>query len=363
MKWSDGDGNAERTFVIDNNVALTAEFAIEVRTIVVHAENGTILGAGRYEYGSVVTLTAIPDEGYHFVGWSDGDVATSKSITVHSDVTLTAEFAINVYSVTLNTDNGMVTGAGEYNHGDIAQLVATPNEGYHFVGWSDGDMSITRNLVITSDITLSAVISINVYDLVVNAENGIVTNVGRYEHGSVVDISAIPNAGYHFVSWSDGDSVATRTITLTSNVTLSAYFELNVYELVLEAENGVVFGAGRYSHGTEVSIAAFANEGYKITPHLITRIEDNSGNFNEKLSSESFAVRKVITGVFHINGAQRIEWKGTSYTDESSLITLCTISPSSNPVSTIESIIDSLSLDCSTISVALIEELSITDDS
>ena len=396
VKWSDGDGNAERTFVIDNNVALTAEFAIEVRTIVVHAENGTILGAGRYEYGSVVTLTAIPDEGYHFVGWSDGDVATSKSITVHSDVTLTAEFAINVYSVTLNTDNGTVTGAGEYNHGDIAQLVATPNEGYHFVGWSDGetspvrtitvmsdttlnaefainvytvtlttehgevvgsgtyehgtevtisvtpeegyhfvcwsdgnlnatrseiitsdislvakievnvysvsltaengevigfgeyehgsrvtisvtpdegyhfvswsdgDMSITRNLVITSDITLSAVISINVYDLVVNAENGIVTNVGKYEHGSVVDISAIPNAGYHFVGWSDGDSVATRTITLTSNVTLSAYFELNVYELVLEAENGVVFGAGRYSHGTEVSIAAFANEGYKF---------------------------------------------------------------------------------------------------
>ena len=262
--WSDGVMEAVRTITVMSDTTLNAEFAINVYTVTLTTEHGEVVGSGTYEHGTEVTISVTPEEGYHFVCWSDGNLNATRSEIITSDISLVAKIEVNVYSVSLTAENGEVIGFGEYEHGSRVTISVTPDEGYHFISWSDGDMSITRNLVITSDITLSAVISINVYDLVVNAENGIVTNVGRYEHGSVVDISAIPNAGYHFVGWSDGDSVATRTITLTSNVTLSAYFELNVYELVLEAENGVVFGAGRYSHGTEVSIAAFANEGYKF---------------------------------------------------------------------------------------------------
>ena len=75
---------------------------------------------------------------------------------VTSDVTLVAEFAINVYTVTLSGQNGTVVGAGKYNHGTEVSISAIPDNGYHFVRWSDGDTTLTRTFVLTSDITLVA---------------------------------------------------------------------------------------------------------------------------------------------------------------------------------------------------------------
>ncbi|MBR5188689.1 MAG: InlB B-repeat-containing protein, partial [Paludibacteraceae bacterium] len=97
-----------------------------------------------------------PSEGYHFVKWSDGNTEATRTIVVTDNVTLTAEFAINVYTVTLTAENGTVTGAGEYQHGQTANIAATPNEGYHFVKWSDGDTSAIRTIIVVSDLTLTA---------------------------------------------------------------------------------------------------------------------------------------------------------------------------------------------------------------
>ena len=92
-------------------------------------ENGIVTGAGEYEHGTEVILTATPSEGYHFIQWSDGVTEATRTIIVTDNITLSAEFAINVYTVTLNAENGVVTGAGEYEHGTEVILTATPNEG------------------------------------------------------------------------------------------------------------------------------------------------------------------------------------------------------------------------------------------
>ena len=262
VKWSDGDTNPTRTIIVTDNVTLTAEFAINVYTVTLTAENGTVTGAGEYEHGQTANITATPAEGYHFVKWSDGDTNPTRTITVTDNVTLTAEFAINVYTVTLSTQNGTVTGAGEYEHGTEVTLTATPNEGYHFVKWSDGETNVTRSITVTSNVTLTAEFAINVYTVTLTAENGIVTGDGEYNHGTEVTLTATPNEGYHFVKWSDGDTNPTRTITVTDNVTLTAEFAINVYTVTLTAENGTVTGDGEYNHGTEVTLTAIPNEGY-----------------------------------------------------------------------------------------------------
>ena len=41
-------------------------------------------GAGEYEEGTEVTLTATPSEGYRFTGWSDGSTEESITITLNS---------------------------------------------------------------------------------------------------------------------------------------------------------------------------------------------------------------------------------------------------------------------------------------
>ena len=50
-------------------------------------------GNSTYEEGSVVTATATPKSGYHFVKWSDGTTTNPYRITVNGNVSLTAEFA------------------------------------------------------------------------------------------------------------------------------------------------------------------------------------------------------------------------------------------------------------------------------
>ena len=52
---------------------------------------------------------------------------------------------------------GSVTGAGQYNAGASASITATPNGGYTFSRWSDGNTSANRILIMDSDKSLSAI--------------------------------------------------------------------------------------------------------------------------------------------------------------------------------------------------------------
>lgn len=59
-----------------------------------------------------------------------------------------------------------------------------------------------------------------------NPTMGSVTPDGETTHatGEEVEIKALANSGYHFVKWSDNDTNATRTITMSEDLTLSAEF-------------------------------------------------------------------------------------------------------------------------------------------
>lgn len=67
-----------------------------------------------------------------------------------------------------------------------------------------------------------------------NNEYGQVIGGGKYEYGKQVEIAAIANEGYVFVKWSDENSQSTRTVTVTSNLTYTAYFEKEVKEYRLD---------------------------------------------------------------------------------------------------------------------------------
>ena len=56
------------------------------------AEGGTLTGAGTYDAGTQVDVEAVPNEGYEFSGWDDGDDFPSRKVTMNEDMTLTATF-------------------------------------------------------------------------------------------------------------------------------------------------------------------------------------------------------------------------------------------------------------------------------
>ena len=135
------------------------------------------------------------------------------------------------YTVTVNTvGNGTATGAGEYVAGETATLEASPAANHNFVNWTYGSETSTDNplsLVVNSDITVTANFEPVQYTLIAptNDENkGTVTGAGTYNYGTEVTLTANPTTGYKLLYWSDRSTENPRTITMTKNEAISAYF-------------------------------------------------------------------------------------------------------------------------------------------
>ena len=56
------------------------------------------------------------------------------------------------------------------------------------------------------------------------AEGGTVSGAGQYEAGTAASIQATANSGYTFTRWSDGNTNATRSVTVNNDLTLTAEF-------------------------------------------------------------------------------------------------------------------------------------------
>ena len=80
--------------VVTGNATYRATFNAKKNsyTIAVYAVNGFVDGAGEYDYGTVVTLTAIPDENYEFEQWLDGVTDNPRTITITENAEYTALF-------------------------------------------------------------------------------------------------------------------------------------------------------------------------------------------------------------------------------------------------------------------------------
>ena len=280
-----------RTLTVTQDTAFTAYFAANQYTITVVSANptmGSVSGSGTYNYGNSVTISATPNSGYHFVSWNDGDTNATRSITVAGDSTFTATFAVNMYTVTAVSEDeskGTVTGGGQYAFGDVAHLVATSNSGYQFLRWSDNNADSVRDMVVVADVSLTAYFVsdtqvVNRYTVTLNVNDPtmghLTTTGGQYNEGDSFTVEAIANNGYHFVNWSDNVTDNPRTITVTSDLTLTANFvqyadnSARLTVSVNDATMGYVTINGQETEtyngqlGDAVTLKAWPYEGYEF---------------------------------------------------------------------------------------------------
>ena len=159
-QWSDGNTDNPRTLFLTSDTVFTAIFAPYTYTITaVGTDHGEVSGAGTYNRGTMVTLTAIPNTGYHFTQWSDGNTDNPRTIVADKDSTFAAEFVIDTYQITIVYDmkKGLVSGGGSYEYGTRVRLEAEPNSGYLFSQWSDGKTYNPYIFTALEDLTLEAV--------------------------------------------------------------------------------------------------------------------------------------------------------------------------------------------------------------
>ena len=205
-------------------------------------EGGTVNGAGTYYYGDLITLNAHANTGYEFVNWTESGAEVSATPTFRMFVTrnrsLKANFTkkevvLNVYANPLN--GGNVTGGGIYHYDDVVTISATANAGYTFTAWYDGNTIFSHDATvqfeIETNLTLIAEFEINTYTISATASPsnyGTVIGAGVYEYGYTVTLLAIPNDGYKFVNWTEGNTVVSPysdlSFVVTDNRTFVAHF-------------------------------------------------------------------------------------------------------------------------------------------
>ena len=194
----------------------------EIKTAVNNSAWGKVTGAGVYNENDEATLTATANSGYRFVKWSDEVTDNPRTVVVTQDSTFTAIFEANSFAITtaVNDDAmGSVTAGGEYAYGTEITLTATANEGYRFTQWSDGNTDNPRTITVTENKTYTAEFEVETYTITTAAA---VPSMG----GVKVTLTAEPIEGLVFDHWSDGNTENPRTLTLTEDIELYAYFKV-----------------------------------------------------------------------------------------------------------------------------------------
>ena len=112
----------------------------------------------------------------------------------------------------------------------ILSMTATPMWGSRFVQWNDGNTMNPRVVNLTCDTSFIAIFAKNPiihfsYDTTMGRVVGDTTFA--YEASGNITFEAVPNYGYHFVRWSDGNTTNPRTIFLSHDITLTAEFAID----------------------------------------------------------------------------------------------------------------------------------------
>ena len=71
---------------------------------------------------------------------------------------------------------------------------------------------------------------------------GAVSGAGSYTNYEPVNITAIPDYGYHFVQWNDGNTDNPRVLKLTQDTAFTAFFEKDMFSVVGTEGEGVNYG-------------------------------------------------------------------------------------------------------------------------
>ena len=115
------------------NITVKAQWEINQYAITFDTNGGSEIAPITQDYGTAITAPADPTrEGYTFIGW-DRDI---PEIMPAENITVTAQWEINRYTITFDTAGGSEIAPITQDYGTNITAPADPTrEGYTFIGW------------------------------------------------------------------------------------------------------------------------------------------------------------------------------------------------------------------------------------
>lgn len=238
---------ARYSFVMGLDVSYTAKWmACPVTLEKSNEEAGIVSGVyGATYLDKETTVIAETNSGYTWIGWYDGDTQLTKDLsytfTMSAErVTYTAKW-IKVTLEANNTEAGLVPElTGKYKVGEEVTFVAETNSGYVWLGWYNGEIEITKELIYTAampseNVTYTA--KWIAVPIVLNQNSNVAGTItaldGKYVLNEELTITAETKDGYNFIGWFSGDELLTgensyKIIMTDENKTYTAKWDVNI---------------------------------------------------------------------------------------------------------------------------------------
>lgn len=223
----------------------------KVYTVTFDAAGGSEVAAIQVKSGEKAVQPEEPTkEGYVFDAWYNGDVEYDWETPVTANLTLTAKWTDKTYTVTFDVEG---IEAQEVKHKDkVTKPAEDPTkEGFVFAGWLNGETAYDFELPVTSDLALTAKWDVVKYKITFDVEG---VKAIEVEHGKVATKPETDptKEGYTFEGWMNGKVVYDWTAEVTSDLTLTASWEINEYTVTFDSDGGSEVAAAKVKYNETV---------------------------------------------------------------------------------------------------------------
>ena len=237
------------------NLTVTAQWTVNQYTITFDTAGGSAIAPITQDYGTAITAPAAPTrEGYTFTGWDKTIPATMPA----GDMTITAQWTVNQYTITYDLDGGTAEGNPDtYTVETDAFTLKNPTRpGYTFTGWSGTGLTGEDNLTVTipkgstGNRSYTAHWSLNTYSITYDLNGGTASgNPTSYTvESATITLNQPTKTGYTFTGWSGTDLTGEDNLTVTipagstGDRSYTAHWSLNTYSITYDLDGGTVSG-------------------------------------------------------------------------------------------------------------------------
>ena len=161
-------------------------------------------------------IKAVSNYGYHFLKWDDSNTDSVRSLTPSHNLTLTASFGKNKYTITTDLNNaaaGTVSGGKTVEYLDTVNVKADPNFGWRFTNWEDGNTDNPRIVVVERDSLFKAIFVPK--SIVLKTVNQDVCDGSVYVDSYTGVSHTIDSSDPSSLTWKDSVRTATEDIVYT----------------------------------------------------------------------------------------------------------------------------------------------------
>ena len=200
------------------------------------------------------------------------EVTNSNGCTAEAETTFVLKERDNATLTVTAGEGGSVNEvSGTYTEGTIIELVATPDEGYRFTGWSDGNTDNPRSLSLDENTTLTAAFEQITYMVkFIDALTQLDIDNGMYEHGTITASPAQATTG----------TLVTLNVSADKDYALK---DIHVYEGAIEIASETITATGTTNTGSHFSVVSgkYDSDGWYSCKGYTTTISSLNG---EKIS-------------------------------------------------------------------------------